>query len=70
MLASGKIIELVLRKIKEYQIKLVLDPVMVAKSGSLLITEDISEQIRKAMREAIISTPNIYEAEDNSQYQD
>ncbi|ACP36262.1 phosphomethylpyrimidine kinase [Sulfolobus islandicus Y.G.57.14] len=63
MLASGKIIELVLRKIKEYQIKLVLDPVMVAKSGSLLITEDISEQIRKAMREAIISTPNRYEAE-------
>ncbi|AZF80909.1 bifunctional hydroxymethylpyrimidine kinase/phosphomethylpyrimidine kinase [Saccharolobus solfataricus] len=63
MLASGKVVELVLRKIREYNIKLVLDPVMVAKSGSLLVTEDISEQIKKAMKEAIISTPNRYEAE-------
>ncbi|WP_338599383.1 bifunctional hydroxymethylpyrimidine kinase/phosphomethylpyrimidine kinase [Sulfolobus tengchongensis] len=63
MLASGKVIDLVLRKIKEYNLNLVLDPVMVAKSGSLLVTEDISEHIRKAMKESLISTPNRYEAE-------
>ncbi|MEM3351747.1 MAG: bifunctional hydroxymethylpyrimidine kinase/phosphomethylpyrimidine kinase [Saccharolobus sp.] len=63
MLGSGKIIDLVLKKIKEYNINLVLDPVMVAKSGSLLVTEDISEHLRRAMKEALITTPNRYEAE-------
>ncbi|BDC00172.1 bifunctional hydroxymethylpyrimidine kinase/phosphomethylpyrimidine kinase [Saccharolobus caldissimus] len=63
MLASKKIIELVIKKVKEYNLGLVLDPVMVAKSGSLLVTEDISETMRKAMKEALITTPNRYEAE-------
>ncbi len=63
MLGSNKIIDLVIRKIKEYSVTLVLDPVMIAKSGSLLITEDISEKLRSAMKDAIISTPNRYEAE-------
>ncbi|TRM96378.1 bifunctional hydroxymethylpyrimidine kinase/phosphomethylpyrimidine kinase, partial [Sulfolobus sp. E1] len=63
MLGSNKIIDLVIRKIKEYSVTLVLDPVMIAKSGSLLVIEDISEKLRSAMKEAIISTPNRYEAE-------
>lgn len=63
MLASNKIIEVVKRKILEYGIKLVLDPVMISKAGSPLTTEDITKSLLELARNSIIITPNSYEAE-------
>lgn len=63
MLASNNIIEVVKRKILEYGIKLVLDPVMISKAGSPLTTEDITKSLLELARSSIIITPNSYEAE-------
>ncbi|MEM4911307.1 MAG: bifunctional hydroxymethylpyrimidine kinase/phosphomethylpyrimidine kinase, partial [Metallosphaera sp.] len=63
MLASNKIINLVKRKVEQYEIKLVLDPVMVAKTGSPLVTEDIVPSLIELARKSIIVTPNRFEAE-------
>ncbi|EZQ10879.1 phosphomethylpyrimidine kinase [Candidatus Acidianus copahuensis] len=63
MLASRKIIDIVKEKVIQYGIKLVLDPVMVAKSGSSLISEDIMPSLEGLLKESLISTPNKFEAE-------
>lgn len=63
MLASKKIIQLVKRKVEEYGINLVLDPVMVAKSGASLVTEDIVPELIELGKKSIIVTPNRFEAE-------
>ena len=64
MLASSKIIESVKKKVIQYGIKLVLDPVMVAKSGAPLITdENVISAILDLMRISLIATPNKFEAE-------
>lgn len=63
MLASNKIINLVKKKVEQYNIKLVLDPVMVAKSGSPLVTEDITPSLLDLAKKSIIVTPNRFEAE-------
>ncbi len=63
MLASTKIIEAVKRKVKEYGINLILDPVMISKAGSPLTTEDITTSLLDLAKESIIITPNSYEAE-------
>jgi len=64
MLASSKIIESVKKKVIQYGIKLVLDPVMVAKSGAPLITdENVVSSILDLMKVSLIATPNKFEAE-------
>ena len=63
MLANSSIVELVERKVKQYNLKLVLDPVMVAKSGDPLVTEDTIKALQKLMRVSLITTPNKFEAE-------
>jgi hydroxymethylpyrimidine/phosphomethylpyrimidine kinase len=66
MLANAGIIEVVAARVKEHALPfLVVDPVMVAKSGDRLLREDAV----RAMRELLIPladvvTPNIPEAED------
>jgi hydroxymethylpyrimidine/phosphomethylpyrimidine kinase len=66
MLANAAIIEVVAAKVKEHALPfVVIDPVMVAKSGDRLLREDAL----RAMRERLIPladvlTPNIPEAED------
>ena len=64
MLYSPEIIRLVSKKIKEYNLKAVVDPVMVATSGGDLTREDIAKALNKyLLPQAILTTPNIAEAE-------
>jgi hydroxymethylpyrimidine/phosphomethylpyrimidine kinase len=64
MLYSPEIIRMVSRKIKEYKLKAVVDPVMVATSGGNLTREDLAEALNKyLLPQAILTTPNISEAE-------
>lgn len=64
MLYSPEIIKLVGRKIKEYNLKAVVDPVMVATSGGDLTKQDIAKALNKyLLPHAILTTPNITEAE-------
>ena len=64
MLYSPEIIKLVSQKIKEYDLKAVVDPVMVATSGGDLTKKDIAEAMNKyLLPKAILTTPNVQEAE-------
>ena len=64
MLYSPEIIELVGKKISEYGLKAVVDPVMVATSGGDLTREDIADAFNKyLLPKAILTTPNVAEAE-------
>ena len=64
MLSSSEIVSLVARKIRQYKLKrVVIDPVMVAKSGDPLL----KQEARTALREELIPlsllvTPNLPEA--------
>ncbi len=64
MLANREIIEVVSRKIKQYKIKrVVVDPVMISKSGASLLRKDAQETlIRKLIPIAWVVTPNLMEA--------
>lgn len=64
MLYSPEIIKLVAEKIKEYDLKAVVDPVMVATSGGDLTREDIADAFNKyLLPKSVLTTPNISEAE-------
>ena len=65
MLSTPEVIEVVSDKIKQYQIKnLILDPVMVAKSGDKLLQDDAIEALKRDLIPlALIITPNLLEAE-------
>jgi hydroxymethylpyrimidine/phosphomethylpyrimidine kinase len=66
MLANTAIIEMVAAKIRQYGLKkLVVDPVMVAKSGDLLLRRDAVEALRSRLIPlAQVVTPNLPEAEE------
>ena len=60
MVSSAAHIEVIAQKLKQYHAKnIVVDPVMVATSGSRLIAEDAVE----ALKQNLLPTPNIPEAE-------
>ncbi|WP_407412206.1 bifunctional hydroxymethylpyrimidine kinase/phosphomethylpyrimidine kinase [Methanobrevibacter sp.] len=64
MLYSPEIIRLVAEKIREYDLKAVVDPVMVATSGGDLTREDIADAFnRYLLPKSVLTTPNISEAE-------
>jgi hydroxymethylpyrimidine/phosphomethylpyrimidine kinase len=65
MLSSAAIIQTVARGIREYKLMpLVVDPVMVAKSGDRLLREDAVSALRRDLLPlAALVTPNIPEAE-------
>ena len=64
MLYSPEIIRLVAKKIEQYNLKAVVDPVMVATSGGDLTKEDIAKAMNKyLLPQAILTTPNVSEAE-------
>ncbi|MBB5253895.1 bifunctional hydroxymethylpyrimidine kinase/phosphomethylpyrimidine kinase [Sulfurisphaera ohwakuensis] len=63
MLASSKVINAVMNKVIQYNISLVLDPVMIAKSGAPLVTEDTIDALKKLIKHSLIITPNKFEAE-------
>jgi hydroxymethylpyrimidine kinase / phosphomethylpyrimidine kinase / thiamine-phosphate diphosphorylase len=64
MLAHSEIIRVVARKIRQYGLKyVVVDPVMVAKSGDSLLRKDAQEAlIRELIPLAWVVTPNLPEA--------
>jgi hydroxymethylpyrimidine/phosphomethylpyrimidine kinase len=66
MLANAAIIEMVAAKIHQYALEnLVVDPVMVAKSGDLLLRKDAIEALRSRLIPlAKVVTPNLPEAEE------
>ncbi|MEM0119970.1 MAG: bifunctional hydroxymethylpyrimidine kinase/phosphomethylpyrimidine kinase [Thermoprotei archaeon] len=63
MLGNHEIVEVVSSKVDEYGLKLVVDPVMVSKSGAKLLSERGIETLRdKLLPRALMVTPNIHEA--------
>ncbi|HBT46878.1 MAG TPA: bifunctional hydroxymethylpyrimidine kinase/phosphomethylpyrimidine kinase [Peptococcaceae bacterium] len=64
MLANAEIVRIVARKIEEYGVKkLVVDPVMVAKSGHALLAPEACEvMIKELIPLAMVVTPNVEEA--------
>ena len=65
ILSSSDIIETVARELKHFRVdRLVVDPVMVAKSGDRLLREDAVDALRISLiPSATVVTPNIPEAE-------
>ncbi|TCS79203.1 bifunctional hydroxymethylpyrimidine kinase/phosphomethylpyrimidine kinase [Tepidibacillus fermentans] len=65
MLSSSQIVQVVSEKLKKYNhIPIVVDPVMVAKGGSPLLTDEAKEEIKNSLFPlATVITPNIPEAE-------
>ncbi|MFI5266341.1 MAG: bifunctional hydroxymethylpyrimidine kinase/phosphomethylpyrimidine kinase [Chloroflexota bacterium] len=65
MLSSATIIEVVAERIRKHRIeKLVVDPVMVAKSGDTLLRPEAVSALRELLLPlALVVTPNIPEAE-------
>ena len=62
MLADLDIIEYISKKISNY--KIVLDPVMVATSGEVLVSGEVVSSIKNNLiSKSFLITPNIYEAE-------
>lgn len=66
MLSSSEIMRTVAEKITEYRIKkLVVDPVMVAKGGAMLIKQEAKKTlIEELLPLAYVITPNVPEAEE------
>ena len=64
MLANQEIMEVVSEKIKQYKVeKVVVDPVMISKSGASLLRKDVQEAlIKKLIPLAWVVTPNLMEA--------
>ncbi len=64
MLYSEDIVNVVSKKIKEYDLKLIVDPVMVAGSGDTLSENNmVIAMKKKLLKKALLVTPNVYEAE-------
>ncbi len=64
MLYSEDIVKLVSKKIKEYNLKAIVDPVMISESGSDLTANNYCESIKKFLiKKSYLITPNIHEAE-------
>lgn len=64
MLYSTDIIKSVSKKIREYNLKAVVDPVMIATSGGELAKSDLSQNLLKyLLPKAVLTTPNVSEAE-------
>jgi hydroxymethylpyrimidine/phosphomethylpyrimidine kinase len=67
MLYSDEIIKCVSQKIESYNLKVVVDPIMVASSGSFLSKKDFVKSLKKNLLPiAELTTPNIYEAQEIS----
>lgn len=62
MLYSKQTVDVVISKIREYNLKCIVDPVMVATSGSELYKAELVEAIKKLLKVAIFTTPNVDEA--------
>lgn len=67
MLYSNEIIKSVAKKIKEHELKVVVDPVMIAGSGGFLSKKNVAKSLKKNLFPiAKLATPNIHEAQEIS----
>lgn len=63
MLHNAGIVKLVSKKIKDYKLMAVVDPVMASTTGKKLIAEDYADSLRRYLIPAsMIVMPNLYEA--------
>jgi len=63
MLYDEEILSCVVEKVKQYNLKTVVDPVLVATSGDRLSQKDLAEAIkRELLPESYMVTPNVEEA--------
>jgi hydroxymethylpyrimidine/phosphomethylpyrimidine kinase len=69
MLLTSGVVQIIVKKIKEYNIgKVVVDPVMTAKGGRSLMQDKARESlVKKLLPLAFVVTPNIPEAQDLAQ---
>ncbi|MDR0913289.1 MAG: bifunctional hydroxymethylpyrimidine kinase/phosphomethylpyrimidine kinase [Methanobrevibacter sp.] len=64
MLYNSEIANIVYKKLNEYNIQYVVDPVMTASSGGKLSKNSLIDILKtKLLKKAILTTPNIVEAE-------
>ena len=64
LLYSKEIIQLVSKKVEEYNLSIVVDPVMVASAGDALAKMEIADALKKyLLKKTLIVTPNVSEAE-------
>lgn len=64
LLYSKEIIQLVSKKVDEYDLSIVVDPVMVASAGDALARVEIADALKKhLLKKSILVTPNVSEAE-------
>ena len=64
LLYSKEIIQLVSKKVDEYDLSIVVDPVMVASAGDALSKMEIADALKKyLLKKTLIVTPNVSEAE-------
>lgn len=63
MLYDGAIVKIVSKKIHDYKLKAVIDPVMISTTGKKLIAEDYVDSLRRYLIPiSMIVMPNLYEA--------
>jgi len=64
MLVNGGVVLIVAEKLKKYKVKnLFIDPVMISKSGDLLLSiNGIGALVKELIPQAFLVTPNLYEA--------
>ncbi|MBQ2962281.1 bifunctional hydroxymethylpyrimidine kinase/phosphomethylpyrimidine kinase [Methanobrevibacter sp.] len=64
LLYSKEIIQLVSKKVEEYDLSIVVDPVMVASAGDALGKSEIADALKEHLLEkTVLVTPNVSEAE-------
>ncbi|MDO5819902.1 MAG: bifunctional hydroxymethylpyrimidine kinase/phosphomethylpyrimidine kinase, partial [Methanobrevibacter sp.] len=64
LLYSKEIIQLVSKKVEEYDLSIVVDPVMVASAGDALAKMEIADALKKyLLKKTLLVTPNVSEAE-------
>ena len=64
LLYSKEIIQLVSKKVEEYDLSIVVDPVMVASAGDMLAKKEIADYLKKyLLKKTLLVTPNVSEAE-------
>ena len=64
LLYSKEIIQLVSKKVEEYNLSVIVDPVMVASAGDALAKDEMANSLKKyLLKKCILVTPNLREAE-------
>lgn len=63
MLNSPAMIRTITEEIRRYKLKVVVDPVMIAATGGVLMQADALDHLKTLLKIAELVTPNLYEAE-------